>query len=319
MEKMPNISGSTILVTGGSGLIGSHTIDQLIKEDIKRVIVFDKVINKRNLENARRSKKIKIIQGDIFNPEDVKKAVGGVDYVFHFAGMLLLSSAKDPRGCLRDNINGMFNLLEVLVKEKVKRLIYSSSVSIYGSSKKKVLMREEYPLNNRTMYGAGKIVGEQFCRVFHDMTGLNYLALRYSSVYGPRQHYEGLYPRLIMESLDRIEKGFSPQIEGQGEEVQDFIYVGDVVQANLLALKSDVNDEAINIASGRPTTVKELLQTLIGLTNPKLKIHFLPRSKKVFVPFRWFSIEKAKKLLRFKPETDLRTGLRQLIDWKKGL
>lgn len=316
---MSDICGSTILVSGGSGLIGSHTIDQLIKEDVNKIIVFDKVINERNLQNARTSKKVEILQGDIFDPEDVRKATRGVDYVFHFAGMLLLSSSKDPRGCLRDNINGMFNLLEILVKQQIKRLIYSSSVSIYGSSKKKVLMKEDYPLNNRTMYGSSKIVGEQFCRVFHDTEGLNYMALRYSSVYGPRQHYGGLYPRLIMESLDRMGKGLSPQIEGRGEEVQDFIFVGDVVKANLLALKSDVNDEAINIASGKPTTVKQLIQTLIDLTNPKLKIEFLPRSGKVFVPFRWFSIEKARKLLRFKPETDLKTGLKQLIGWKTEL
>lgn len=316
---MPDISGSRILVTGGSGLIGSHTVDQLLNENIEEVVVFDKVINEKNLENARKSKKVKIVQGDIFNPDEVKKASRGVDYVFHFAGMLLLPSAKDPRGALRENIIGMFNLLETLAKQKIKRFIYSSSISIYGSSKKRVLMKENYPLNNRTMYGAGKIVGEQFCRVFHDMTGLNYLALRYSSVYGPRQHYEGLYPRLIMESLDRIEKGLPPRIDGSGEEIQDFIYAGDVAKANLLALKSDVDDEAFNIVSGKPTTVRELIQTLIDLTNPKLKIEFLPRTSKVSVPFRWFSVEKAKKLLKFKPDTDLKTGLKKLIAWREML
>ena len=316
---MPDISGSTVLVTGGSGLIGSHTVDALAKEDVRRIIVFDKVINERNLSEARRSKKVKIVQGDIFNPEEVKKASKGVDYVFHLAGMLLLPSSKDPRGALRDNIIGMFNLLETLTRQKIKRFIYSSSVSIYGSSKKKVLMKEDYPLNNRTMYGAGKIVAEQFCRVFHDMTGLTYLALRYSSVYGPRQHYEGLYPRLIMESMDRIEKGLPPQIEGKGEEIQDFVYAEDVARANLLALKSDIDDEAFNIVSGRPTTVRELIQTLLDLTNPRLKIKFLPRSNKVSVPFRWFSVDKAKRLLKFRPDTDLKTGLKKLIAWKKAL
>jgi len=315
---MSDISGSTILVTGGSGLVGSHTVDRLLDEDIEKVVVFDKVINEKNLENARKSRKVKIVQGDIFNPDEVKRASRGVDYVFQFAGMLLLPSSRDPRGALRDNILGMFNLLELLVKQKIRRFVYSSSISIYGSSKKKVLMKEDYPLNNRTMYGAGKIVGEQFCRVFHDMAGLEYVALRYSSVYGPRQHYEGLYPRLIMESLDRIEKGLCPRIEGRGEEIQDFVYVGDVANANLLALKSDVNDEAFNIVSGKPATVRELIQTLIDLTNPELKIDFLPRSSRVSVPFRWFSVEKARKILKFKPETSLKAGLKKLIDWKRG-
>jgi UDP-glucose 4-epimerase len=314
---MPNISGSSILVTGGSGLIGSHTVDHLISEDVERIIVFDKFINERNLSKARSSKKVRIIQGDMSEPKQVDTAMEGVDFVFHFAGMLLLPSAKNPRACLMNNIKAMFDLLEILVKRNVTKVIYSSSVSIYGSSMKRALMKEEHPLNNRTMYGASKIVGEQFCRVFNDMSGLNYIALRYSSAYGPRQHYEGLYPRLIMQSLDRIGKGLSPQIHGKGDEIQDFIYVGDVAEANILALKSDVNDEAINIASGEPTTVRHLVQTLIDLTNPKLKIESLPSASKVFVPYRRFSIEKANKLLGFKPRTDLKTGLKQLIEWKR--
>jgi UDP-glucose 4-epimerase len=145
------------------------------------------------------------------------------------------------------------------------------------------------------------------------------LALRYSSVYGPRQHYEGVYPRLIMHSLDRIEKGLSPQIEGRGDEVQDFIYVEDVAKANILALKSDVNDEAMNIVKEEPTTVKELIETLIAITDPGLEIEYLPAPDRVFVPYRWFSGEKARKVLGFKPKTDLKTGLAKLIEWKRQL
>jgi len=151
------------------------------------------------------------------------------------------------------------------------------------------------------------------------MSGLNYLALRYSSVYGPRQHYQGVYPRLIMHSLDRIDKGLPPQIQGKGDEVQDFIYVEDVAEANILALRSDISDEALNIVEGKPTTVKELVQTLINLTNPALKIEFLPAPEKLLVPYRWFSGEKARKLLGFKPKTELKTGLRKLIEWRKEL
>jgi UDP-glucose 4-epimerase len=288
-----------------------------VEENVSKIIVFDRFINEKNLIKARKSKKVKIIQGDISDPEDVEKALEEVDFVFHFAGTLLLSSAKSPRECLRNNINGMFNLMEAFVEHDVKKLVYSSSISIYGSSKKKILMKEDYPMHNRTMYGASKIVGEQFCRVFNDMTGLNYLALRYSSVYGPRQHYEGVYPRLIMHSLDRIEKGLPPQIQGRGDEVQDFIYVEDVAEANILALKSDVNDEAINIVQEKPTTVKELIQTLIAITDPSLEIEHLPAPEKVFVPYRWFSGDKARELLGFNPKTDLKTGLGKLIQWKR--
>lgn len=316
---MPDISGSSILVTGGSGLIGSHTVDYLLEEDVARIIVLDKFVNEKNLNKVRDSKKVKVIQGDISNPQDIEDAVKGVDFAFHFAGMLLLSSAKNPRECLINNIQGMFNLLETLVKHKIKRLIYSSSISIYGSSREKVLMNEDYPLRNKTMYGASKIVGEQFCRVFGDMAGLNYMALRYSSVYGPRQHYEGVYPRLMLHTLDRIEKGLPPQIEGKGDEVQDFIYVEDVAEANIRALKSDISDEAVNIVKEEPTTVNELVQTLIDLTDPGLRIEYLPAPEKVFVPYRWFSGEKARRLLGFRPKTDLKTGLKRLIEWKKEL
>jgi len=316
---MPDISGSSVLVTGGSGLIGSHTVDYLVEEDVARIIVFDKFINEKNLIKARKSKKVEIFQGDISNSVDVDKALKGIDFVFHFAGTLLLTSAKNPRECLINNINGMFNLMEAFVEHDVKKLVYSSSISIYGSSKEKILMKEDYPLRNRTMYGASKIVGEQFCRVFNDMAGLNYLALRYSSVYGPRQHYEGVYPRLVMHSLDRIEKGLSPQIEGRGDEVQDFIYVEDVAEANILALKSDVNDEAVNIVKEEPTTVKELIETLIAITDPGLEIEYLPAPDRVFVPYRWFSGEKAREVLGFTPKTDLKTGLGKLIEWKRQL
>jgi UDP-glucose 4-epimerase len=294
-------------------------VDKLIKRHVKKVIVFDKYINQENLAKHLDSDKVEIIQGDIFDIGRVKRALEGIDYVFHFAGMLLLSAAKNPRGCLRDNINGMYNLLEVVTQRKIKKLIYASSVSIYGSGNDNLPMTEDHPLRNRTIYGASKIMGEQFCRVFHDMAGLDYVALRYSSVYGPRQHYEGLYPRLIMQSLDRIKGGLPPQIKGKGDEVQDFVYVEDVAEANLRALSSRVTDDAINIAYGRPTTVKELIETLLRLTNPDLAIEFQPSEEKVFVPYRRFSIEKARRLLGFEPVTSLEKGLEALIRWKKGL
>lgn len=315
---MSAISGSRVLVTGGSGLIGSHTVDRLISEDVDSVVVFDKVINEQNLADARASRKVKIIQGDIHNSADLEPAIRGVDYVVHCAAMLRLASAEDPKRCLEDNIVSMFGLLELLDKHKVQRLVYASTTAVYGSSGKKAAMTEDHPFNNKSMYGASKIIGEQFCRVFNEMTGLEYLALRYSCVYGPRQHHYGLYPRLIMKSLDRMARGQAPQIEGKGEEVQDFIYVQDAAEANILACKSNVSDEAINIASGTSITVKELVQTVIDITNPKLEIEFLPSSQTALVPFRWFSTEKAERLLGFTAGTDLRAGLKRLIEWKNG-
>lgn len=312
-----DISGSTVLVTGGAGLVGSHTVDMLLAENVGNIIVFDRVINEANLGNAMRSPKVRIIQGDIFSRKDVEGATKGVDFVLHLAAILLLSSAKNPRRCLRDNIDGTYNLLDIISKGRVKKLVFASSIAVYGDSQREVLMTEDYPFNNRSMYGASKIIGEQFCRIFQDMIGLRYIALRYSSVYGPKQHWQGLYPGLIMRALARIEMGLPPQIKGNGNEVQDFVYVGDVARANVLALKSSVDDEAINIASGKATTLKELIDILIDLTNPGLNIEFLPIQEKTFNASRWISVEKARRLLGFEATTDLKTGLKRLIEWRQ--
>jgi UDP-glucose 4-epimerase len=314
---MPDISGSSVLITGGSGLVGSHTMDRLLKEDVDRIVIFDKFINRANLSQVMTSDRVKIIQGDMADPSAVEAALQGIDFVFHFAGLLLLPSKENPVACLSENINGMFHLLDLMIKHQVKRLVYSSSVTIYGSSKEKVIMDEDYPFRNRTMYGAGKIVGEQFCRVFNEMHGLNYIALRYSSVYGPRQHYQGLYPRLIMQSLDRMAQGKPPQIPGSGEEVQDFVYVGDVAEANLLAMTSEEGDLALNIASGRPTSVKELIEVLIDVFSPGMETEYLPATGQSIVPYRWFAVDRAKEVLNWSPQTDLRTGLQKLIDWQR--
>lgn len=311
---MTSISGSAVLVTGGSGLIGSHTVDRLLQEDVDRIVVFDKTINKNNLAGAMLSNRVRTIEGDIANPTVLGKVLEGVDFVFHFASLLLLECQRAPAKCLLQNINGTFFLLDEMIKQKAKRLVYSSSVSVYGSSTDEAVMHEDYPLRNRTMYGASKISGEQFCRVFFEMFGLKYIALRYSSVYGPRQSPEGLYPRLIMHALERIEKGLEPQIRGKGNEVQDFVYIEDVVEANILALKSDVSDLAINIASGVPTTVRELIMTVIELTKPGTRIEFLPASGESIVPYRKFSVKKANDILAWKSKVDLKNGIKKLLE-----
>ena len=202
------------MVTGGAGLIGSHTVDLLLREDVESVVVFDNVINEANLREARRSKKLKVVQGDIFSTRDIRNAAKGADLVVHLAAMLLLTSSKRPGESLKTNILGTFKLLETISKYQPKRFVFGSSISIYGSSRDAGVMTEDYPFNNRTVYGASKIAGEQFCRIFHDMGGLKYLALRYSSAYGPRQHREGVYPRLIMTALDRIDAGLGPADRG---------------------------------------------------------------------------------------------------------
>lgn len=312
-----DIGGSTVLVTGGAGLIGSHTVDRLLKEDVGEIIVFDRLINEDNLSIARQSKRVQVRQGDIYEAGAMDAAVQGADFVFHFAAMLLLPSARDPVASLKTNLIGTYRLLEAIGKHHIRKLVFGSSISIYGGSKDRVLMTEDYPFKGRSIYGATKIAAEQFCRVFHDTIGLRYLSLRYSSVYGPRQHLEGAFTGLIMRAIDRIRQGLPPQVEGEGDSVQDFIYVGDVAEANIQALKSDANDEAINIASGVPTTERELVQAIIDVVSPGLAIETLPARPNAYAPSRWVSVDKATRLLGFEAKTGLREGLKQVFEWRR--
>jgi UDP-glucose 4-epimerase len=210
-----------------------------------------------------------------------------------------------------------YALMELALDLGIKKIAYASSVSMYGTPETDHPVTEEAPLLNRTVYGACKIAVEQLCRALKEMRGLNYVALRYCSVYGPRQHTDGLYPRLILKTLADIHKHQISQIEGTGDEVQDFIYVGDVANANVLALEVDVSDEAYNIVSGKPTTVRELLAMVCKLEGSKFNVEFVPRPGKEIVAYRRFNGEKARRELGFVPKIDLEEGLRRMLSWAK--
>lgn len=313
---MLSIQGSRVLVTGGSGLIGSHTVDALLKEGVERVTVLDSYINKDNLSEVLGRPDVSIVAGNLNDQDAVNHALQGTDYVIHLAGLLLLPSMRDPHKAIKVNIDGTFDLLELALDKGVKKVVYASSVSVYGTPKTNDPVDEDYPFYNRTIYGAGKIACEQLCRVLNDTRGLDYIALRYSSVYGPRQHLDGLYPRLIMQTLAAINENRVPRIEGSGNEVQDLIYVEDVARANVLALKCDISDRAYNIVSGIPVTIKDVLTTVLQLRESSLPIEFIPKqSGKELVAKRRFSGARAEKDIGFLPQTGLHEGLRRMIAW----
>lgn len=315
---MSAIAGTRVLVTGGSGLIGSHTVEYLLTRNVGEVIVYDKYINADNLSEVKDRSDVSLIQGDLNDLSCLRESMTGVDYVIHLGGLLLLPAMRDPRQALMVNINGTYDLLDIALDSGVKKVAYASSVSVYGTPDTDQPVPEHYPFLNRTLYGAGKIAGEQFCRVLADMRGLNYVALRYSSVYGPRQHRDGLYPRLIMKTLEDVKEGRTPQIEGTGNEVQDFVYVTDVARANVLALEVDVSDQSYNIVSGVPTTVRDLIGTVLKIEGSPVDAEFVPTAGKELVAYRRFSGEKARRDLGFVPEVGLEEGLRRLIAWAKA-
>jgi UDP-glucose 4-epimerase len=310
------LAGSRVLVIGGAGFIGSHIVDRLLQEQPAQVRVFDNLVRGKpaNLQHALASGKVELIQGSITDVVSLRTAMADVDYVIHLAALWLGECLNDPRAAVEVNVTGTYNVLEACRDLQVKRLVFSSSASVYGNALT-TPMTEEHPFNNRTFYGATKIAGEQFCRAFHDMHKLNYAGLRYMNVYGPRMDDRGTYVSVIVKVLDRIDMGQRPTIHGDGSQAYDFVHVDDVARANILALQSDACDEFFNVGTGTRTTVNELVHHLLRLTESRLEPEYLPQEH-IFVTQRLGSTRKAEEMLGFRAETDLQAGLRSVIAWR---
>jgi len=313
------IRGSRVLVIGGAGFIGSHVVDELIHEDLKEIIIYDNFCRGTisNLEGALKDPRVRIyeIGGDICQTDILDSAVKEVDYVIHLAALWLLQCYEYPRAAFEVNIRGAFNVLEACVNNKIKKLIYSSSASVYGDAVE-IPMTEEHPFNNKTFYGATKIAGEQMCRAFYHRYGLHYVGLRYMNVYGPRQDYRGAYIAVIMKILDRLDKGLPPIVYGDGSQAYDFIYVSDCARANLCALKADTTDTFYNVGRGIQTTIKELTEIILKITRSDVKIQY-ESGGTTFVTNRVGCPKKAEAEIGFKAKVVLRDGLEKLIEWRK--
>jgi UDP-glucose 4-epimerase len=316
-DKHMNLQESRIVVIGGAGFIGSHIVDQLLLEHPAEILVFDNLVrgSRQNLSRALTSPKVRLIQGTITDVAGLRATMSGADYVFHLAALWLGECVHDPRNAVEVNVVGTYNVIEACRDLKIKRLVFSSSASVYGNALA-VPMTEEHPFNNRTMYGATKIAGEQFCRAFNDMHRLPYAGLRYMNVYGPRMDYKGTYVSVIMKVLDRIEQGLAPVIHGDGSQAYDFVHVEDVARANVLAMKASVSDEFFNVGMGTKTTINELVGKLLKLTGSPLKPEYHPQEH-IFVTHRLGSIEKAEKLLGFRAQVPLDAGLRSVVEWRR--
>ncbi|MGE5329822.1 MAG: NAD-dependent epimerase/dehydratase family protein [Deltaproteobacteria bacterium] len=316
---MPDIKGGKVLVIGGAGLIGSHVVEELIKEDVEEIVIYDNFCRgtKNNLEAALKDPRVKIYEvgGDITQTDILNSAIKGKDYVFHLAALWLLQCYEYPRAAFDVNIRGTFNVLEACANNNIKKLVYSSSASVYGDAVE-IPMTEDHPYNNRTFYGATKIAGEHMCRAFYERYKLNYTGLRYMNVYGARQDYKGTYVAVIMKILDRIDQGLPPIVYGDGSQAYDFIYVSDVGRANVCALKSDATDKFYNVGMGKKTTIKELCEMVLEITGSDLKIQYEPAGQ-TFVTNRIGSTVNSEKDLGFKAKIELKEGLETLIEWRK--
>ncbi len=312
--------GSRILVVGGAGLIGSHVVEELLKEDVSEVIVYDNFCRgtQENLQQALKDPRCRVYEagGDILQTDILNAAMEGVDGVIHLAALWLLQCYEYPRAAFDVNIRGTFNILEACVNNNIKRLVYSSSASVYGDAVEEP-MTEDHPYNNWTFYGATKIAGEHMFRSFHKRYGLEGVGLRYMNVYGPRQDYKGAYIAVMMKVLDNLDSGKPPIVYGDGSQAYDFIYVADTAKANVCALKSNVPFGFYNVGRGIKTTIKELAELILNITGSDLQIQY-ESGGMTFVKNRIGFAKKAEDEIGFKAQVGLREGLERLIAWRNS-
>jgi len=316
-----DIRGKRLVLIGGAGLIGSHTADALLNEDVKEVVIYDNFVRGRieNLAEALRDPRVKIfdIGGDVMQTDILDAALLNADGVFHLAALWLLQCHEFPRSAFDVNVRGTFNVMESCVKNGVKRVVYSSSASVYGDAVQEP-MTEDHPFNNKNFYGATKICGEAMLRAFHHRYGLDYVGLRYMNVYGPRQDYYGAYIAVIMKMLDSIDKGDGPTIFGDGSEAFDFVAAEDCARANVCAMKASTSDRLYNVGTGKRTSLRELAERILELTGSRKTVNYAPRSTATLVRNRIGCPKRAKSEIRFEASIELDEGLRRLIEWRKS-
>ena len=317
---MNKLAGARCCVTGGAGFVGSAIADQLVAAGAAEVRIIDNFVRGSwsNLASAMEQPGVSVVEGDIRDRGLVGQLIEGTDYVFHQAALRITRCAEEPREAVEVLIDGTMNVLEASLKYGVKKVVAASSASVYGEPSY-LPIDESHPFNNRTMYGAGKIAMEQMLRAMYTTSGMNYVALRYFNIYGPRMDVTGVYTEVLIRWLDAIEAGTPPLIFGDGKQSMDFVYVDDVARANLLAAQSDVTDEVFNIATGTQTSLHELCHLLLKLTGSDLQPEYRAERSVAHVQVRRAAVEKAARQLGYESTVKLDEGLQELVRWRQAL
>jgi UDP-glucose 4-epimerase len=316
-----HLAGSRVLITGGAGFVGSHIADRLIGEEaVGEVILLDNMLRgtTRNIATALGSGRARLVEGDIRDRALLDRLLTGIDYVFHMAALRITRCAENPREALEVMYDGTFNVAEGCVRHGVKKLVAASSASILGTADVFPTPESHHPYNNRTLYGAAKMANELMYRAFNDMYGMAYVALRYFNVYGPRMDTEGKYTEVLIRWYDLIRKGKEPLIFGDGGQTMDFVYVGDVARANVLAMKAPVSDRVFNVGVQRETSLLELCEALLGVMHSDLRPKFVPlpeERKAVEVRRRLADTRQARDQIGFEAAVRLEDGLARLVEW----
>jgi UDP-glucose 4-epimerase len=309
--------GERALITGGAGTVGSNIADQLVQAGAREIVVLDNFVRGRreNLAWATANGSVTLVEGDIRDRELVAELTRGIDVVFHQAALRITQCAAEPRLALGVMIDGTYNVLEAALAEGVRRVVAASSASIYGLAEEFPTQESHHPYANDTLYGAAKTFNEGLLRSLHSMQGLDYVALRYFNVYGPRMDIHGVYTEVLVRWMERIEAGQAPLILGDGSQTMDFIYIGDVARANVLAAGAPVTDEVFNVASGTETSLLELARLLIDVMGADVSVEHGPERSVNKVPRRLADTKLARERLGFEAEVDLEEGLRRLVQW----
>jgi UDP-glucose 4-epimerase len=307
-----------ILVTGGAGFIGSHIVDRLISEDFE-VTVIDNLQtgHLKNLKGNEKRKELHFVRGDIRDISSVRNAIKDVDAVFHEAAFLDVAlSFENPVLTNEMNVNGTLNILKASSDFGVKRFINASSAAVYGSTLRSQ-KKEDDPLNPTSPYGVSKLAAESYVRLFNNLYGMETVSLRYFNVYGPRQSFNirSAYGGVIALCVNRLLKNIPPIIYGDGEQTRDFVYVQDVVEANMLALNAkNAVGETFNVGNGSSTSINQIVELLKEITHQDLRnIYSDPRPGDI--RHGYADINKARRLLGYDPKFSIKEGLTELLDW----
>ena len=312
------IDGATIVVTGGAGLIGSTTIDLLLKSTAPgRIVIFDDLSRgtRANIAAALRDPRVTLVPGDIRDRAAVAHVIQGADALIHLAALRITACAAEPRAAFDVMCAGSYNVVEAAQQAGVKKIVAASTASIYGLAERFPTREDHHPYDNRTWYGASKTLLEGLLRSFNDMYGLPYVALRYFNVYGPRMDIHGKYTEVLIRWMERLDSGQPPLILGDGSQTMDFVNVEDVARANVLALSSEVSDEVCNVGSGVETSLNQLAAALSRVMGVRADPEYGPERKVNAVPRRLASTEKAQRLLGFTASVTLEEGLSRLVTW----
>jgi UDP-N-acetylglucosamine 4-epimerase len=314
-EKMPNV-----LITGGAGFIGSNLTEALLQKGHFVRVLDDFSTGKReNLIFDKAYPSLEIIEGDIRDLGTCQKAIKGTEYVFHQAALPSVQrSIEDPETSNAINVGGTLNILLAAREEKVKRVIYASSSSIYGDTPT-LPKHEEMPSNPLSPYALQKYIGEQYCRLFYQLYGLDTISLRYFNIFGPKQGPNSIYSAVIPKFIDALLHGRAPIIFGDGKQSRDFTYIENVVQANLLAVSAEqLHGEAINIACGKRTSLNQLLNILKEILGSRQSpIHQEPRQGDVRHSLA--DIHKGKEVINYEPTIGVEVGLKKTVEFFKRI